>query len=452
MSANVLIVDDIASNVKLLEAKLLGEYYLVFTANNGKDALNILENTKIDVVLLDVMMPDIDGFETCRRIKENPQTNHIPVIMVTALSGTEDRVKGLEAGADEFLTKPIDDTALFSRVKSLTRMKAVVDELKLRNTTNAKLGVSIVSLKDNFVSDKVLLFNDNPVEAKNISNILLNLTNQVKVIYNIAELENITNNYIPDLLIISSELEQSDPLRICVTLQANAKLRDIAIMLQAQEGDKSMILKALELGINDYFFYPMSMNELLARTKTQLRKKHYQDNLRNALELSVNLSIKDGLTDIFNRRYFDTYIEQMVNKVTSNKKPLCLLMCDIDYFKQVNDTYGHQAGDILLKAVANTLKKVFRVTDLIARFGGEEFVILLEDITIKDAIYIAEKVRREIGAINFKVDTQPEPIKKTISIGVTEYKIGETITSFVERADKALYQAKNTGRNKVINL
>ncbi|MCC8417914.1 MAG: PleD family two-component system response regulator [Rickettsia endosymbiont of Bryobia graminum] len=452
MTASVLIVDDIASNIKLLEAKLLVEYYVVFTANNGKDALSILENTKIDVVLLDVMMPDMDGFETCRKIKSNPQTNHIPVIMVTALSDVEDRVKGLEAGADEFLTKPIDDTALFARVKSLTRMKAVVDELKLRNTTNAELGASIIEVKDNFAGSKILLINDDIVQAKNITKILLYITNQVKTISDISELENNTTEYMPDLVIISSELEQNDPLRVCVTLRTNSKFRDIAIMLQAQEEDKSMILKALELGINDYFCYPIDMNELLARTKTQLRKKHYQDNLRNILELSINLSIKDGLTGVFNRHYFDTHIKQMVNKANDSKRSLCLLMCDIDHFKQVNDTYGHQAGDILLKAIANVLKNIFRVTDLIARFGGEEFSILIDDIAIRDAIYVAERVRKEIESIDFKVKTQQEPIKKTISIGVTEYKIGETINNFIERADKALYQAKDTGRNKVVNL
>lgn len=452
MTANVLIVDDITSNIKLLEAKLLAEYYVVFTASNGKDALNILGNTKIDVVLLDVMMPDMDGFETCKKIKSNPETNHIPVIMVTALSDVENRVKGLESGADEFLTKPIDDTALFARVKSLTRMKAVVDELKLRNTTNAELGASIIEMKDSFAESKILLINDDVVQAKNIAKILLHITNQVKTISDITELENDTSDYKPDLVIINSELEQNDPLRICVTLRSNVKFRDIVIILQAQEEDKSMILKALELGINDYFFYPVDTNELIARTKTQLRKKYYQDNLRNALELSINLSIKDGLTGVFNRHYFDTHIKQMTNKANNNKRSLCLLMCDIDHFKQVNDTYGHQTGDILLKAVANVLKNIFRVTDLIARFGGEEFSILMDDITIKNAINVAERVRKEVESIDFKVKTQKEPIKRTISIGITEYKIGETINSFIERADKALYQAKDGGRNKVVNL
>lgn len=451
MTANVLVVDDIASNVKLLEAKLLGEYYIVFTASSGKKALTILENNKIDIILLDVMMPDMNGFETCRRIKNNPSTTHIPVIMVTALSDTEDRIKGLEAGADEFLTKPIDDTALFARVRSLARMKAIIDELKLKNTTNAELGASAIEMKDNFSNSKILLINNDIVQTKNISNILATLTTHIKVVTNINELQD-NPNYIPDLVIISCDLEEEDPLRISVMLRSRTKFHDITLILQAAEEDTPVVLKALELGINDYFTYPVDKNELLARIKTQLRKKRYQDNLRNDLELSINLSIKDGLTGMFNRHYFDTHIKQMVKKANSNNSPLCLLMCDIDDFKQVNDTYGHQAGDIILITIANIFKSIFRVTDLIARYGGEEITILLDDTSIQGGSYIAERARNEIECIDFKIKTQKKTIKKTLSIGVAEYKTGETISSFIGRADKALYKAKKMGKNKVIML
>lgn len=451
MTANVLVVDDIASNIKLLEAKLLGEYYTVFTANNGKDAISMLENNKIDIILLDVMMPEMNGFETCKKIKTNPATTHIPVIMVTALSETEDRVKGLEAGADEFLTKPIDDTALFARVRSLARMKAIIDELKLRNTTNAELGACAIEMQDNFSASKILLINNDLVQTKNISNILSKLTTQIKVITNLNELQDMPE-YIPDLVIISCELGEGDPLRVGVMLRSMAKFHDIILILQADEEDQPIVLKALELGINDYFTYPVDKNELLARIKTQLRKKHYQDNLRNELELSINLSIKDGLTGIFNRHYFDSHIKQMVNKANSSKNSLCLLMCDIDNFKQVNDMFGHQAGDSVLQTIANTLKEIFRVTDLIARYGGEEITVLLDDATIQDALDIAERARKEIESVDFQIKSQKDPIKKTISIGVAQYKFGEAISSFIERADKALYKAKETGRNKVITL
>src|SRR5262245_42098821 len=133
MSARVLVVDDILANVRLLEAKLSAEYFDVVTAMNGADALESVQRSRPDIVLLDVMMPGIDGIEVCRRIKSNPQTQHIPVVMVTALDQPEDRVKGLEAGADDFLTKPVNDLALFCRVKSLVRLKMLTDELRARH-------------------------------------------------------------------------------------------------------------------------------------------------------------------------------------------------------------------------------------------------------------------------------------------------------------------------------
>src|SRR5688572_32537928 len=128
MSARVLVVDDIAANVRLLEAKLAAEYFEVMTASSGKEALALIEKQTPDIVLLDVMMPEMDGFEVCKRIKANPATAHIPVVMVTALTDSADRIKGLEAGADDFLSKPLNDTALMARVRSLVRLKMTVDE------------------------------------------------------------------------------------------------------------------------------------------------------------------------------------------------------------------------------------------------------------------------------------------------------------------------------------
>jgi len=451
MTANILVVDDIETNIKLLQAKLLNEYYTVFTASSGKGALDVLKKEKIDIVLLDVMMPEMDGFEVCKKIKADPETTHIPVVMVTALSDVEDRVKGLEAGADEFLTKPINDTALFVRIKSLSRMKSLIDELKIRNSTNALLGGITTEIHDNFEDKKILLINDDIVQAKNIKQMLLKLTLNVKVISNSEELD-IVNEYKPDLVIVSSALENEDPLRISVILRGKPEISGIILILQTDEDGMPLVMKGFELGINDYFVYPIDESELVARIKTQLRRKQYQDNLRNDLEQSVNLAAKDGLTGLFNRRYFDIHIKQMVEKANKDNIKLYLLMCDIDNFKHVNDTYGHQAGDKVLTATARIFKNTFRVTDLIARFGGEEFIILLNDTNIDQTMYTAERVRVKIESMNFQIDEQTEPLKKTISIGVTEYKKGESIEDFIERSDKAMYEAKTTGKNKVVRL
>nr|WP_016830674.1 PleD family two-component system response regulator [Rickettsia conorii] len=447
----ILVVDDIEPNIKLLTAKLLKEYYTVLTANSGKEALAILKKEKIDIILLDVMMPEMDGCEVCKTIKTDPETTHIPVVMVTALSDIDDRVKGLEAGADEFLTKPINDTALFVRLKSLSRMKSLIDELKLRNSTNALLGVINIEMHDTFADKKILLINDDVVQAKNIKQMLLKLTQNVKIISNSDELD-IINEYTPDLVIISSTLENDDPLRISVILRGKAEISGVVIILQIDEDGMPLVVKGIELGINDYFVYPIEKSELLARIRTQLRRKQYQDNLRNDLEQSVNLAVKDGLTGLFNRRYFDIHLKQIIEKTNKESIKLYLLMCDIDNFKHVNDTYGHQAGDKVLTIVSRILKNTLRVTDLIARFGGEEFTILLTDIDISKAIATAERIRVKIEYMNFHIEDQIEPLKTTISIGVTKYKKEESIESFIERADKAMYEAKTTGKNKVVKL
>src|ERR1700678_2640766 len=141
MTARILVVDDIEANVRLLEAKLTAEYYDVISASDGPTALAMAASEKPDIVLLDVMMPGMDGFEVCRRLKEDPLTRHIPVVLITALDGRADRINGLEAGADEFLTKPIDDIMLFARVKSLTRLKLVIDELRQREASGRRIGV-----------------------------------------------------------------------------------------------------------------------------------------------------------------------------------------------------------------------------------------------------------------------------------------------------------------------
>jgi two-component system cell cycle response regulator len=241
MTATVLLVDDLDANVKLLEAKLLSEYYTVVTATNGVNALKALAENKIDIVLLDVMMPEMDGFETCTRIKSNPDTTHIPVVMVTALSDIEDRVKGLEAGADEFLTKPINDTALFARVKSLTRMKTVIDELKLRNNTVSELGGKVLVPKQNFADSKFLLIDDDVIQAKNIKASLATLSEQIQVLASPDDIDSL-GSFIPDVVIISCQIDVVDPLRIGVMLRSKPVFKNSVLMLLAEEENIAMVI------------------------------------------------------------------------------------------------------------------------------------------------------------------------------------------------------------------
>jgi len=450
MTANILIVDDLEQNIKVLEAKLLTEYYTVFTANSGASAIELLMKNKIDVILLDIMMPDMDGFETCVKIKSDPETSHIPVVMVTALYDVEDRIKGLEAGADEFLTKPVNDMALFARVKSLSRMKEIIDELKIRNNTKEALGVSVVELQDSFIDDKILIINDDVVQTRNIHKILSKITSNISIIARMDEFkEEDFHDY--DIVIISCKLEADDPLRVSAILRSKKNFHNTMLMLLAEDEDMPIVIKGMDLGVNDYFLYPIEENELQARIKTQLKKKKYQDNLRNIIDKTVDLSIKDGLTEIFNRRYFDMHIEQMIKKSKKISRSFSLLMLDIDDFKEVNDKYGHQAGDNVLKTFADNIKNIVRITDLVARYGGEEFTVSL-DISINEAMIVAERLRKNIELIDFEIPHNQGSLTKTVSIGVSEYIIGESAHDFINRVDHALYKAKEDGKNKVVLL
>lgn len=449
MTATVLIVDDLDANLKLLEAKLVGEYYNVITASSGAIALEILAQSNVDIVLLDVMMPGMDGFETCKSIKSNPATIHIPVIMVTALSDVEDKVKGLEAGADEFLTKPIHDIELFTRIRSLARVKALFDELRLRNNIMANFSNGkIFDFNNNFKDSKILIIDDDVIQAKNIKNQLTSVSPNIELASSAEQLSNLQSGFVADLVIISCQIDVVNPLRLWVDIKSKAQYRNTVLMLLAEEDNMHIVLKGIDLGASDYFIYPIDSSELQARIKTQLRKKYYQDHLRAELENSFDLSTKDHLTGLFNRRYFNIHLEQLMSDAIENKKPFCLVLLDIDHFKKINDNYGHVVGDKVIVSIATRLKSLFRITDLTARYGGEEFVILINNSTLKEGKIIAERVRQEVE--HFEFDNNMSRLSVTASIGLVQYITGESVDSIITRADDALYEAKNLGRNRIV--
>src|SRR5262245_10592522 len=175
MTARVLVVDDVPANVKLLEARLSAEYFDVVTAMSGREGLAICERAECDIVLLDVMMPDMDGFEVCRRLKSNPATHHIPVVMVTALDQPSDRVKGLQAGADDFLTKPVSDVALIARVRPLSRLKLMTDELRMRAVTSRDIGIESPereAVTETGRGGRILIVDDRPSSSEHIAGML----------------------------------------------------------------------------------------------------------------------------------------------------------------------------------------------------------------------------------------------------------------------------------------
>jgi two-component system cell cycle response regulator len=450
MTAQILVVDDIPANVKLLEAKLTSEYYDVITARDGFEALKQAKEHKPDIILLDVMMPGMDGFETCKKIKEDPEISHIPVVMVTALSEKADRLKGLDCGADDFLTKPINDMALFARVKSLIRIKMLLDELRLRDKTSMQMGIQSDNTMVNDVSGaRVLVIDDDTVQGKQVVAKLGEIYSVEWLQESADALKMVTEGDF-DAVLISTTLGDADGLRLASQIKSQEETRNVPMLVMVDEDDTRLMYKALELGINDYLTIPVDRNEMIARVRTQIRRKRYQEALRSNYQQSISMALTDGLTGLYNRHYLNTHVTNMVQESIRNKKPLALMIMDMDHFKQVNDTYGHDAGDMVLKQLAGIIVNIVRSTDLAARFGGEEFVILMPETDTQAAMITANRVREQVEATPFKINADGQTISKTISIGVaTLHMQGDTGEELLKRADTMLYEAKNGGRNQV---
>ncbi|QND52714.1 PleD family two-component system response regulator [Phyllobacterium sp. 628] len=456
MTARILVVDDVPANVKLLEARLSAEYYEVVTASNGYEALEYCENNSVDVILLDVMMPGMDGFEVCRRLKSQSSTAHIPVILVTALDQDTDRIIGLNFGADDFLTKPVNDLQLLARVKSLVRLKNLTDELRLRVATTRDVGLETILRFPSGIEGishdaRVLLIDERPTSVERIQNVLSEeCIVDVQTDPQTGFFDAIQGNH--DCLIIASNFADFDPLRICAQLRSLDNTRSMPIILVADQGEETKIRRALELGINDYLVRPLNPNELLARLRTQLRRKAYHDGLRASVVKTYEMAVTDSLTGLHNRLYLETHLATLFKRAMDRRRPLSILMTDIDRFKLINDTHGHDGGDEVLREFARRLRRNVRGSDLASRYGGEEFFIVMPDTDLTMAAIVAERIRREVASTPFFVNEGITSVPVTISVGIASVQSkDDSVANMLKRADEALYGAKASGRNKVVS-
>jgi two-component system cell cycle response regulator len=452
MTGRVLIVDDIPANVKLLEARLTAEYFDVVTASSGAAALDLCERVQCDVVLLDVMMPDLDGFEVCRRLKSSPSTYHIPVVLVTALDQPSDRVRGLEAGADDFLTKPVSEVALIARVRSLSRLKRMTDELRLRAAKSRDIGIIKVereAIGDAGRGGRILVVDDRAASSERICGVIAGEhSTDIEADPNAALLNAAEGNY--DLFVISLGLKHFDGLRLCSQIRSLERTRNVPILAIYDAEDNARLLRGLDIGINDFLAQPIDKNELMARIRTQIRNKRYGYRLRENVEMSIEMAITDTLTGLYNRRYMESHVGTLVAEATSQDRPLTVLVLDIDHFKAINDAYGHDAGDDALREFAVRIRKSIRGIDLACRYGGEEFVVLMPDTDLTIATVVAERLRRRIASQPFAIEQGGRHIDVTTSIGIAVLGRADTAAGLIKRADQALYRAKRGGRNRVV--
>ena len=396
MSGQILVVDDVPTNRILLRAKLSAAYYDVVDAEDGEQALEIVAKSAPDMILLDVMLPGIDGYEVCRRLKSDPKTAHIPVVMITALNSPEEKVHGLEAGADDFLAKPINDLALFARVKALIRMKIMIDELRLRSETTRELGLvdtdAALRVHDHVQGSVLIVAPDTALASDWHGIIRDNLGLEIDIACTGDDAMAQAARKMPDVVIVAQRVDdREDGIKLVSAIRARSELRASAILFVADtEQDIATAAIALDMGASDYITMPFDPNELIARVRAQLRRKRYSDGLRSNVLDGLKMAAIDSLTGLYNRRYALQHLQKLLDRSQRDGNGMTILMLDLDEFKSVNDSLGHAAGDHVLREFAQRLRENVRGVDLVARLGGEEFCIGMPDIAVDQAIEIAD--------------------------------------------------------------
>lgn len=457
MSGRILIVDDLATNRIILKVKLNAAYHETLQASSGAQALEMARAELPKMILLDMMLPDISGIEVCRRLRADPATQHIPIVIITASGDRTNRLRALEAGADEFLTKPLNEVILLARIRSLMRTRETEAELRLRSETWGDLdmaeGETVFTMPG-----RVGLVAAEPAIAMGWRSALAPyLTARMQVLSPAAALADSPEGLAPDFYMIASDLGvHGSGQRLVADLRSRLASRHAAIALTLHEADPETAAMALDVGASDLLTFPLDPQETALRITLHIERKRRADSLRRAVSLGLRMAVTDPLTGLHNRRYAMAHLDRIALRARETGRRFAVMVLDLDRFKRVNDTWGHAAGDAVLEAVAERLRQNMRPTDLVARVGGEEFLIALPDATIGTARLAAERLCRVIGETPVDLPDGRGAVSVTASVGLA---LGPRLAPDVDanpardalgRADAALLAAKSEGRNQVI--
>ena len=454
MTARVLVVDDSFASVALLNAHLKSEYFETISANDGSEALTAVLENPPDLVVLDLVMDGMDGFEVCRQIKSNPATTHIPILVLSGLDEPADRARALNAGADAYMTKPPKPLPFIARVRSLIQSKRVTDEVRFPERSGPKIRLesepSATMLNVDVSGGQLLFITDDRLTLDQIR-IPLAPHHQVHMDGDPEDALLVVKRAEFDVILVDLALRSTEGLRFCSRLRTLEETRRTPLLAVMCEDDAVVRLRALEMGVSDFVTLPVHPGELEAIVNAQVRNKRYHNALRQSLQSSLDSAVMDPLTGIHNRGYLNSHLGPLVSQNVARGRPVSLAILDVDHFKQVNDTYGHDVGDEVLRAVARRISSNMRGIELCCRFGGEEFVAAFSGADSATAVSIGERLRRNVCEAPVAIRTRKSSVRVTISIGVaTSSGIADTAEMILKRADLALYRAKNEGRNRVV--
>ena len=450
----ILIVDDDPKNLKMMCGMLARDNYELSTANDGVEALALVDQHPPDLILLDVMMPGMSGYEVTRRLKAGSETKAIPIILITALDSSSDRAEGLEAGAEEFLTKPVNPVEIEARIQSMLKLKRYRDQLTIRYRSADKVHPEAANAglpEETGRFSHILIVEDDVKDVKLLQRHLVSPDYSVDVACNGTKAIDAIGRQSYDLVLLDILLPDFDGFEICRRIKQMDHARDTQVVLITCLSDIENKIRGVELGADDYLVKPIDPRELQARVKVLLKKKHYLDNLHSHYEKALNSALLDGLTGLYNHSYFKRFLELEIKRSQRQGHATSLLMIDIDNFKQINDSLGHKVGDEILQDVGRLIKESIREIDVAARYGGEEFAVVLPYGGGQSVKKVGERIRALIEDQTFTVQGNGEGRRVTVSVGGAIFPDNaDTADSLIESADSMLYKAKREGKNRVL--
>ena len=460
VQGTVLIADAVSTNRILLKAKLGPWSQNVQMASTASELLHLAKHHPPALIILSDNLPDMRATKLCATLKDNPPSRAIPLIAIAQGDQEHHRIGLLRAGADDVFALPFRDVILQARVRSLIRARTGVEELNLRDGTSRALGFA--EGQTSFVHKaKVAILAPEMATAINWRHGLKkSLPNADLFAYGFHEaLAQIGAETVPDVFVIGLHGPLgAKGLRLLADIRANPNTRHSGVLaITSTSANQELAADALDLGAGDLMTHGFNASELSLRLRSQITMKQTQDRLRRSVKKGLRDAVRDPMTGLFNRRYAMPYLTRVIESNHQTGRCFAVMVADLDHFKQVNDTFGHPAGDAVLTEAAERLCSDLRAEDLIARVGGEEFLIVLPDSTKEDAVRAAERLRDRIEAKPFRDPDTHRPIRMTVSIGVAVccfdcLKLegaADSAKALMKLADDALYEAKGAGRNQV---
>jgi two-component system cell cycle response regulator len=453
MSARILIVDDVAANRIVQQARLSAAFYEPILAADGATCLALAREERPELILLDLGLPDIPGIEVLRALRRDPLCRDIPVIALTTGARTDERLAAFAAGADDVMDRPANERVLLARLRNLLRLKAEGDF-----PTPGGLAMSgLAEAPAAFDPQGTIAVIASPADpARALWDTLASRVRDRLIVVSrreaLADLPMTPGHEgLPDVFILHDDgRNPSGTLRLLSELKSHQTTRHAAVCVVGPAGEGDEAAMAFDLGADDAVGAGVTAEELALRTRGLLRRKRQSDSRRARMLDGLRMAMHDPLTGLYNRRAAAPQLATIADRSKAEGTPFAVLVMDLDRFKQVNDVYGHAAGDQVLVEVARRLQANLRESDVLARIGGEEFLAILP----RSCISVARRVAERLCEV---MDDQPirllsgEELRVTVSIGVAVAGAEGSfaVDGLVEQADLALLESKAAGRNQV---